>query len=154
MSHENLSDIEKMDNNNLNRIVSLLPTGEKKYNLSNKVKIIGREAFKYNMSFEQIFLHDNIEFIEPYAFYYCSIKKCILPPKIININNNTFDNCCYLLEMHIPGNIKTICKQAFKLCSRLEKLTFEPGLINIGVCAFEDCFNLTEIKYFRVESTN
>ena len=64
MSHENLSDIEKMDNNNLNRIVSLLPTGEKKYNLSNKVKIIGREAFKYNMSFEQIFLHDNIEFIE------------------------------------------------------------------------------------------
>ena len=64
------------------------------------------------------------------------------------INNNTLtcfdDTIC--TECVIPDGVTTIAANAFKGCTRLEKVTIPESVEEIELGAFEDCTNLSVIN--------
>lgn len=73
------------------------------------------------------------------------IVELILPQEGTNVDaigQKAFYDCCYLeAALTIPGNIRTVGKQAFAAssgtyCTQLEGLTIESGVVEIGTQAF------------------
>ena len=82
-------------------------------------------------------------FYAPIRAFLCDVGV----PLVENLNNIPGNFCWYvkgLTSFHIPSNIKTIDRGAFKGCSDLSDVTFEEGLTRIEMRAFGDT-NLSSI---------
>ena len=92
--------------------------------LSNKVKIIG-----YN------------------AFSYCyNLVLQAFPSSLQVIDGGAFTKCEKITISHIPSGVKTISNYAFSYCNGLTNITFDGKPDTISASAFNSCTNLTTIN--------
>lgn len=68
---------------------------------------------------------------------------CIaLPKEIDSIDSHAFAGYLTLEEVHIPGNVATICEAAFFGCTNLKRVIFEDGMKRIPKDCFRDSSSL------------
>lgn len=67
--------------------------------------------------------------------------KCTLSDSIVEIENNSFNNCSDLVEVNIKesSNLDTIGRNAFSGCHSLESLYIPSHVASIGDSAFNNC---------------
>ncbi|MDE7293949.1 MAG: leucine-rich repeat domain-containing protein [Oscillospiraceae bacterium] len=70
------------------------------------------------------------------AFYSCKIENVTLPDTVEVIGTSAFEKCSGLVDITIPGNVKTIGAFSFS-GSGLENVTLSEGVKSIGTAAFE-----------------
>ena len=76
------------------------------------------------------------------GFYRSKITKITLPKHLTVIDNYAFLECKKLKEVVCGGELKTIKKEAFELCSELETISFPDSMITIEEHAFAHCKKL------------
>jgi len=92
-----------------------------------------------NTGLERIELPEGLTKIEAASFYSCdNLQEVIISSSVNFIGDSAFSYCRALEEIKIPGTVKTICKEAFKICG-LKNLILEEGIEKIEGCAFELC---------------
>ena len=99
-------------------------TGLLSVELSNKVKIIGANAFS--------------------SCY--SLVLQALPSSLQVINSGAFSSCEKITISHIPSGIKSIGNYAFSYCKGLTNITFDGKPDTISESAFNSCTNITTIN--------
>ena len=96
----------------------------------------------YDSNF-RIYLADEIP---GYAFSFKSVlKSIVLPPTIISLFSNAFNNCQNLAFINIPETVSSIGYGAFYNCQSLASVLIPPGVITIGAGAFCFCKKLTSV---------
>jgi len=80
---------------------------------------------------------NSVNFINDYAFEYCSLLTTIsLPSSITAIGISTFSGCTALQSFVIPSSVIYIGSDAFSNCSSLTSLTIPSSVMSIGDEAF------------------
>ncbi len=112
---------------------------------------IGSQSIEYgigaffNTNLKTVILPQNVEFLGPYSFGFCSnLRKVEMSDKIATIHKNTFSYCRSLSDMKLPLNLLKIEENAFENCSSLREVHIPVGTQLIGKKAF-DSTNLTGI---------
>ena len=129
-------------------------------NIPEKLESIPLRAFMGCTSLKEVNTAEDLEEIFDECFEGCDLlKKTIEDKKRLKemltmnniagvINNNTLtcfdDTVC--TECVIPDGVTTIAADAFKGCTRLEKVTIPESVEEIELGAFEDCTNLSVIN--------
>ena len=89
----------------------------------------------------------NVIYIGEGAFVYMPVKELTIPNTVTNIGKGAFIYAITQKELVIPSSVKTIGGMAFQ-GSPIEKLTFSTTeSIEIGVRAFNGCFNLEKVNF-------
>lgn len=80
------------------------------------------------------------------AFARKDIVSITIPDSIIEIGNNSFNNCSDLVEVNISegSNLETIGRNAFSGCSVLPSLYIPSHVSSIGDSAFNNCGAMNE----------
>lgn len=65
---------------------------------------------------------------------------------VIAIDTGMCQNNPVIVNVRIPGSVRTIGNVAFSSCPNLKSVTLEEGLLQIGMCCFGGCPELTDIK--------
>ena len=129
-------------------------------NIPEKLESIPLRAFMGCTSLKEVNTAEDLEEIFDECFEGCDLlKKTIEDKKRLKemltmnniagvINNNTLtcfdDTVC--TDFVIPDGVTTIAADAFKGCTRLEKVTIPESVEEIELGAFEDCTNLSVIN--------
>jgi uncharacterized repeat protein (TIGR02543 family) len=119
------------------------------YSISNKVEVIGSDAFGGNRHLTQVNIGPSVHTIKSFAFYDCSeltsidipnhvvileyqaFRDCVKLTSVTfgtgltSIESYVFQNCVKLVAIIIPANIRYIRYGAFYNCSRLSSVTIE-----------------------------
>lgn len=118
-----------------------------KYNELSNIKVIGREAFAYNLKIKEIILPHNIQVIGNGAFVGCKkLTRICMPDSVEHIGASAFWECSALKMSELPRNLKTIDENAFVGCSNISFTEIPDGVTTIGKRAFAYCDDLTSIK--------
>jgi hypothetical protein len=132
------------------------------------VVTIGKEAFAYCNSLEEIDFGESLEEIDDKAFYSCErLPEVTFPNSLAEIGDqaffgnsrlsvvdfgtgleylgvSAFEDCQKITEIVIPDGAPTIvCDKAFYNCRGMRSLDLGDGVRQIGVEAFDYCLNLT-----------
>ncbi len=108
---------------------------------------IGRLAFAYCVSLEEVALPNTIEVIGRSAFSGCGIFDYInLPYGIKVIDQHAFYNCNNFTYFIIPESVTTIDTSAFAFCENLESVKLPNSLTSLKYMAFEGCKNLKTVN--------
>lgn len=141
----------------------------KSISIPDTVVTVGKKAFEFCYSIENIVLPDSIT--TPVSFNYCysltdikmsnntgasctfstcqNLESIEIPEGITEISPNAFENCRNLKNVIIPNTVKSIGVGAFYYCKSLEQITLPSNLESIGGSAFFGCENL---KYVSIPS--
>lgn len=85
------------------------------------VTAIGREAFSYRTSLQQVSLPEGMTAIGPSAFYYCTaLERVSIPFGVTTIGANAFYNCTAMTNLSLPQSINSIGSMAFRDCTNLQ----------------------------------
>lgn len=107
------------------------------------------DSYAYGMTELTTFtIPSHIDVINQSSFKQCrNLKQIIIPSSICIIGDAAFDNCSSLesITFQSPGKLKTICYQAFGLCSKLTSIKLPEGLRTIEQNSFRDCYDLQTI---------
>lgn len=126
-------------------------------------------AFEWCEELEKVIIPEGVKHIGDDAFYGCKKLKYIsLPETLISIGNRTFSGCsslfninlnenievigegafewCGIKDIILPSKIRIICRNTFKKCRNLRKITVNQNCIQFEANAFSGCSNLTDIK--------
>ena len=114
------------------------------------VKIVQEYEKPINPSLaKEVVLPESVVEIADYAFYEKScLKKFNLTDNIIKIGICSFAKSG-LLEINIPGSIKTISRAAFSGCKSLRKVNVNIGVENIGAGTFSSC--MSSVSYTHLD---
>ena len=112
------------------------------------------KAFYGFKSLTRVNVPNDIDSIEPYAFYNCTALKGInsdstidIPASIESIGKYAFNGCTAITTVSIGnGNGMTIGEFAFNNCSSLVTVTTGDNITEIGSSAFKDCVLLAKIN--------
>ena len=110
--------------------------------LMKKLYIDGKQFQEDNIVLE------GIDKIGNFAFYKCDfIKTITIKNGVTSIGRGAFSECSSLTNITIPSSVTSI-DSAFKNCTKLQSVTFEPNseLESIGNFAFDGCSSLRKIK--------
>ncbi|MDY5858785.1 MAG: leucine-rich repeat protein, partial [Porphyromonas sp.] len=119
---------------------------KKEYRVSDTVKNIGGEAFRFT-SLTEIKLPEGLTSIGYGAFSFChSLTEIKLPEGLTSIGDGAFSSCHSLTEIKLPEGLTSIGGYAFSGCHSLTEIKLPEGLTSIGYDAFSGCSSLTEIK--------
>ncbi len=114
--------------------------------IPDKVKIIGKGAFKGCASIEQVILPETITEIMDAAFKGCrKLKKINFPSKLTQIGEYAFHRCHSLHSVELPAAVKSLESCAFLYCDSLEQISM-PGVTKFGKQVFSNDVNLREIE--------
>ncbi|MCD8099057.1 MAG: leucine-rich repeat domain-containing protein [Oscillospiraceae bacterium] len=104
----------------------------------------GDGAFHFT-NLKAITVPQNVEFLGPYSFGFCThLKKIELSNQITTIHKGTFTYCDNLSEIKLPDKLETIEENAFGNCRSLREIHIPIGTQKIGEGAFEGA-NITTI---------
>lgn len=131
--------------------------------LPDSLTTIGNKAFSECNSLKKITLNKNIKEIGNNAFYDTSYDKVVYFNGDVNdwLNisfNNIYSNPCYqsnevyfddklLDNLVIPENIYSISEYAFSGIDSLKTVVISKKIKEIKKRAFENCYNLKDVKY-------
>ena len=131
--------------------------------LPDSLTTIGNKAFSECNSLKKITLNKNIKEIGNNAFYNTSYDKAVYFNGNVNdwLNisfNNIYSNPCYqsnevyfddklLDNLVIPENIYSISEYAFSGIDSLKTVVISKKIKEIKKRAFENCYNLKDVKY-------
>ena len=120
--------------------------GNLRYIISdNEVTIIGTKGSEEIIEIPERINELPVTGIDSNAFYWCEMKKVILPASIASIATAAFLSCKNLEEVTIPKNLTYLGNYAFGFCDSLKTLFIPAGLKTIGQGAFQSCYGLTSI---------
>lgn len=99
---------------------------------------VGEAAFWHSNLKKVVIKGNNLKTIETHAFAQSGLSGGInIPNSVTEIGWRSFWNCG-LTSITLPGNLKTIAKEAFS-ASSLKEVKFPDYLETIGECAFYNC---------------
>ncbi len=114
--------------------------------IPSNVTKIGKEAFCYCFSLQDITIPNSVTDIGVGAFNYCkSLTNINLPSSITEIGDETFNLCESLTHITIPDSVTKIGGNAFYRCTSLTNITVPNSVTEIGRWAFGGCTSLTNI---------
>ena len=113
--------------------------------LPTSVTFIDDYAFAHT-NLKEVFLHEGVEGIGRYAFYYCSLlTKINIPETITAINIYAFSHCISLVDFTWHDGITHIYEGTFECCRELNITLWPSNLQAISAKAFTACWSLTRI---------
>lgn len=130
--------------------------------LTDKIKVINEETFKYCENLKIIVFPSELERIDSAAFMGCkSLESIELPDSVKVIMNSAFENCSNLKEVKLPNSLKEIKAYTFE-GTALRKIVIPNSVTTINMCAFKHCEgeelylgdNLTKIEENAFEGCN
>ena len=111
--------------------------------IPSSIEVIGRNAFRRNMSLTELVIPSNVRIIEPEAFNGCiSLKKVTFEEGIREIGSRAFWACSGLTELIFPMSLTYIGPRAFEACVMLNRIRLK----NPGTVISENAFR--ESPYF------
>ncbi|MGN0196108.1 MAG: leucine-rich repeat domain-containing protein [Candidatus Cryptobacteroides sp.] len=100
----------------------------------------------YIQYFEELQYFTGIDCIPEYAFSGCQkLRKVILPPNIVTLEQGAFYNALSLLDISIPEGVTTLGRICFYGCEELSKISLPNSLIKIGDRCFYKCYALESL---------
>lgn len=105
--------------------------------------------FVNDQEVEDLVLPDDIETLQPGAFYGCTNLKSIkFSDKLYYIGNNAFENCTSLSSAEFPYTVRQIGEYAFKNCWKLESVSIYNSILDSrlsgpGYYVFDDYTNFS-----------
>ena len=93
------------------------------------IKVIGEEAFAYNLAIGEITIPSAVESIEKGAFKCSGITKIILPNGLKVIEEDLFLDAEKLASVNIPSSVEEIKRASFNGCLSLEEVIIDSGEI-------------------------
>jgi hypothetical protein len=110
--------------------------------VDDNVIVIGKSAYYYCSTIEEIVLHDMITSFEDYAFQRCEkLVSITIPPLVKEIRVGIFSGCLSLVNFFIHDNVETIGSYAFQKCP-FEVFVFPANINTIASQAFAECNKL------------
>ena len=117
----------------------------KSIGLSN-IEYIGKEAFKWCESLQDITIPSSVTYIGDYAFSWCkSLQSVTIPNSVTSIGDEAFSGCESLQSITIPNSVTSIGNRAFSWCESLQSVTIPNSVTSIGDEAFGGCKSLQSI---------
>jgi len=93
------------------------------------------------------FIPSSIQRIPDELFYNCKkIKQLVLPETLVQLGKSSFYGCSSLMSINIPPNIKTIPKNCFDFCEKLEYIELHDEIETIE----EEAFQSTNIMKINI----
>ena len=105
------------------------------------------ENIQFNYSIEHVILPEELTTIGENAFWgFGALAEITIPSKVTTIGKRAFGGSG-IVEIVIPASVESISENAFSLCLKLKKITFEPRdkELNIAAGAFDSCTSLSEV---------
>lgn len=98
------------------------------------------------ITLEEIYLYDDIEEFDDYAFSYCyRLKNINIPTNLKKIPRGLFLNCESLNFVNIPSSCELISDLAFSGCKSMTEINIPCSVKLIDKRAFEGCVGLESI---------
>lgn len=108
------------------------------------------DYFLYKSDIVDFEIPNNIQWIDVYAFSYCTkLKSITMYNSVKNIQSYAFEHCNNLEKIIFSDNITDIYYRGFIDCWKLDNLVFPKKLKNIDEEAFRNCKNLHEITLYQ-----
>lgn len=108
---------------------------------------IGNYAFWHAANIETIHIPSSVTKIGEYAFAQCSKLTSIdIPNSVTTIGQRAFEESG-LINVKIPGSIRTVYYAAFYKCNDLTDVTLSEGVTIIDFSVFASCRNLTSVTF-------
>ena len=118
-----------------------------KINLPDTVTSIGMKAFERCSALEEISFPEGIDEIKVHTFMGCtSLKSFAIPESVEIIGASAFLGCSSLESITVPNGVIDIGESAFML-SGIKIANIGSGVTTIGMMAFMQCENLTDVYY-------
>ena len=111
---------------------------------------IRKNAFAYGQNIKTVAFHDTIEYIDEFAFGYCTnlkLKRDKLPNYLKRIGREAFSNCKSISEIAIPSSVISIGDYAFRGCNGMTQCIFAKDIQidKISPYMFYECEKLEKI---------
>ena len=114
--------------------------------LPEKVRRIGKGAFRDCLSEEVDLTHSKIRFIDDEAFYLNTSLKKVSLPELDRIGSDAFRDCENLETVRFLGSIGEIEEQAFMGCRSLKEIEL-PSAGKIGRWCFMNCEEIRTVHF-------
>ena len=121
-----------------------------------KATSIGKYAFRYCTSLENVILNDKIEEVGNYGYSNTAIKTLPDNKKITSLGEYVFEGCKNLTDITIPESYQSIGGYAFKDCTGITELIIPDNVTSMGIGFFNGCTNLETLTlpYAAVAKTS
>ena len=121
-----------------NRLICYPRENKKKsYTVPEDVKIIGKNAFYFQLHLSSITLPKSLTTIEDSAFVGCHVKSFTIPEGVVSIGDGAFGYIDELENIILPETLIHIGDQAFQDCTGLKSITIPKGVSDMGKGVFE-----------------
>lgn len=117
--------------------------------IPNDVSYVGKKAFEDNTTITSVTFPASCDFVEEYAFAWCTKLRKVTFEGDADICSNAFEYCITLQSVTVNGSIRDgIGPFAFSQCQNLTtvKIKQDANKFWIGQCAFYNCYSLMSIN--------
>ncbi|MBP5622144.1 MAG: leucine-rich repeat domain-containing protein [Thermoguttaceae bacterium] len=108
---------------------------------------IGRDAFSFSDTIQEIVVPENVQAIGTYAFLNCSELETVELPKSLKVVGYcAFSGCSELRSIDIPDGVTTLGEGTFEECENLRSVSLPKGLAVLPSGVFNECCSLESIE--------
>ena len=104
------------------KLLTNLYTGKGKVLILEGTSVIGKSAFKGHANFTKIEFPKSLRIIEDFAFEDTALKTLVVPDYVVSIGSKAFCRCNELINVTLSPNLETIASDAFEDCWELEEI--------------------------------
>lgn len=110
-----------------------LPSNVTRIRVDPSVTAIPSHAFSHCRSLEEVYLNHGLRRIGEYAFYFCALRRIVIPSAVESIGEGAFSHCRELVEVKILSEkIPAIPKYTFRGCRSLKRINIPASTKSIG----------------------
>ena len=122
-----------------------IPDETEYQHVPHKVKIIGNDAFRQNLSIQTLTVSDRVVRIEDNAFNGClNLRRVHLGTRVERIGSDAFSNTA-ITSISIPSKL-TVCARAFRSCPDLTSVTIASGAEVVPQALCYECTSLRNVS--------